>query len=177
VTARQLIDQLFEEGEEPKAIFFATGKMPKFPDGFVSRDPDFQAQCDGLMDFLHGLNFFGATLDSLVAGGVVIIRRLGGHPRARFELISRAKKTRLKGDQVFKLQKILGITPDDVMLWRMNPSISGGELVYAGVAIFGESDIASRSPNYEPSTPKPKLKEEPNRLGKPRKLQRGRGWW
>jgi hypothetical protein len=170
VTSKQLIDQLFEEGHGPRAIFFATTAMMKrspFPDGYISQELDLQSQCKSICS--------QDMLDGLIAGGVVIIRKLDGHPRARFELISRRKKTGLSGDQVARLENFFHIAPDDVMLWRMSPNTSGGELVYAGVAIYGEPNIPSRSPNYEP--PRLKAKTKVSRFGIPRKLQRGRGRW
>lgn len=177
--SRRVIDQLFEENEEQGAIFFNLSKGNAgrllMGVGFYSKDPDFSGACASYVKELKALNPGQnfeedpvTAVDNLVSSyNGVVVRKLEGHDRARYEVLSRRKKTGLTDLMVTRVEKVFpSITPDDVVLWRMR--VDGpGELVYAGVAFYGESDIVSRSPLFEPKQPKPTVK----RLGEPRKLR------
>lgn len=89
----------------------------------------------------------------------VVVRRLANHPRAKYELLSRRKVPDLDDSQLHAIESTFpGMAPDDVVLWRRHLK-DPGQLVYAGVAFFGERDTLSNSPNWEP-----KVKQNVKRL-------------
>ena len=112
------------------------------------------------------------TVDELSATrGCVIIRKLHGHPRARYEVVSRRKKTGLTDLMLTRLESVFtSLAPDDVVLWKMRLH-SQGELAYAGVVFYGESDILSSRPDFEGHVGRRKTTEPARRLGSSRGLR------
>jgi hypothetical protein len=145
--------------------------------GYHSSKPTFEEAC---AEFVGEIKEFGSTVGSsfeddpvrevdrlISVNNEVVVRKIYDDERARYEVISRRKKTGLTDQQLNNLETVFpSLAPDDVVMWRMRPG-SQGELVYAGVAFYGESDIATRTPLYEPKAPKEKVVK----LGEPRKLR------
>lgn len=93
------------------------------------------------------------AVDTLVASqNEVILQKIEGHPRARYALYSRKKTPRLTGKQLTKIESCFPtLSPDDVILWKMRLRAgTQSQLVYAGVALYGESHTKANDPSYDP---------------------------